>query len=99
MTRESAMSMPIEYNGFKLMVTVERQTPDQAGSYWRGHFDFWRENSAQARAGTVSRAEPNPVDARNKTLRIAKSIIDAEMVREQAIRCTRPNIVEMASSL
>ncbi len=70
--------MPIEYKGFKLMVTVERQSADDLAARWRGHFGFWSEDGAFSREGMVSRTEASPDDARTKTLRIAKSIIDAE---------------------
>ena len=92
------MSIPIEYNGFKLMVMVDKLVLDNAGSRWRGRFGFWRDD-AQPRLCTVSRLEINPLDAQSKTLRIAKSIIDAEMVREQSMRHTQTKYVEMQSSL
>ena len=91
--------MPIEYKGFKLMVTVEQQSLDNAQGGWRGRFGFWREDESQARICTVSRTETDPAEARQKTLRIAKSIIDAEMVRERSGLPARRQLGKMASSL
>ena len=72
------MATLIEYNGFKLMVTVEWQSSEDMAGRWRGHFGFWREDNESRRQCTVSRTEASAADARSKTLRIAKSIIDAE---------------------
>lgn len=79
---EIKVSVPIEYKGFKLMVTVETLLSDQAEQRWRGRFGFWKEDGATPQLCTISRPEPNPGDARRKALRIAKAVIDAERSRQ-----------------
>lgn len=79
------MAKWIEYNGFKLVVTVERQSSEERAARWRGHFGFWREDGNSRRQCSVSRTEASADDAHSKTLRIAKSIIDAEQVRQTGV--------------
>lgn len=82
------MSMPIDYNGFKVVITVNK-APEDAQRRWRGRFGFWKNDDSTFSSpsvsspftGTISRLEENPRDARSKALRIAKSIIDAELAR------------------
>ncbi len=85
------MSAPIEYNGFKVVVTVVRETREHARG-WRGRFGFWKDDGSEPFMGTISRPEPHPDDARRKTLRIAKSIIDAESRR---LRPATPSALEL----
>jgi len=90
------VSAPIEYNGFKVVVTVVRETrehaPGVATRGWRGRFGFWKDDGSQPFMGTISRPEPHPDEARRKTLRIAKSIIDAESRR---LRPATPSALEL----
>lgn len=85
------MSMPIEYNGFKVVVTVVKETRKHARG-WRGRFGFWKEDGSRPFLGTISRIELHAEDARRKALRIAKSVIDAE---SRKLRATPESPLEL----
>jgi hypothetical protein len=72
----------IEYHGYQVVVAVDEETWGFASGQWRGSFQFWQGGKSEPRFGAISRPEKSAYDAKQKALRVAMSVIDAEIARE-----------------
>jgi hypothetical protein len=75
------MTTAVEYQGYQVVVNVSEETWGFASGQWRGSFRFWQEGKTE-RFGAISRTEKSAYDAKQKALRVAMSVIDAEIARE-----------------
>lgn len=87
------MSAAIEYHGYQVEVTVEEQDWGFAVGQWRGSFRFWKEGGLPPQSCTISRTEKSAYDARQKTLRIAMSFINAEIAMEKELFDMSTNVL------
>ena len=76
------MATPVEYQGYQVVVNVSEETWGFASGQWRGSFRFWQEGKSEPRFGAISRTEKSAYEAKQKALRVAMSVIDAEIARE-----------------